>query len=124
MACDGIRGLRERTEEIARGFCIERDIVVIRDMDNGVEKFVGEGIEELRGRRRGTENDEGAVEGNVGIGESSVGDRVRDKKAGIFKGLRMTAKRLKMSADNINLRRRDVIEYLHRPIVGMEVYLL
>lgn len=124
MACDGIRGLRERTEEIARGFCIERDIVVIRDMDNGVEKFVGEGVEELRGRRRRTENYEGSVEGNVGIGESCVGDRVRDKKAGIFKGLRMTAERLKMSADNINLRRRDVIEYLHRPIVGMEVYLL
>lgn len=124
MACDGIRGLRERTEEIARGFCIERNIVVIRDMDNGVEKFVGEGVEELRGGRRGTENYEGSVEGNVGIGESSVGDRVRDKKAGIFKGLRMTAERLKMSADNINLRRRDVIEYLHRPIVGMEVYLL
>lgn len=124
MACDGIRGLRERTEEIARGFCIERDIVVIRDMDNGVEKFVGEGVEELGRRRRRTENDKGAVEGNVGIGESSVGDRVRDKKAGIFKGLRMTAERLKMSADNINLRRRDVIEYLHRPIVGMEVYLL
>lgn len=124
MACDGIRGLRERTEEIARGFCIERDIVVIRDMDNGVEKFVGEGVEELGRRRRRTENYEGSVEGNVGIGESCVGDRERDKKAGIFKGLRMTAERLKMSADNINLRRRDVIEYLHRPIVGMEVYLL
>lgn len=124
MACDGIRGLRERTEEIARGFCIERDIVVIRDMDNGVEKFVGEGVEELGRRRRMTENDKGAVERDIGIGESSVGDRVRDKKAGIFKGLRMTAERLKMSADNINLRRRDVIEYLHRPIVGMEVYLL
>ena len=90
-------------------------------MGSNVEKFVREGIEELRGGRRGTENYEGAVEGNVGIGESSVGDRVRDKKAGIFKGLRMTAERLKMSADNINLRRRDVIEYLHRPIVGMEV---
>lgn len=124
MACDGIRGLRERTEEIARGFCIERDIVVIRDMDNGVEKFVGEGVEELGRRRRRTENDKGAVERDIGIGESSVGDGVRDKKAGIFKGLRMTAERLKMSADNINLRRRDVIEYLHRPIVGMEVYLL
>lgn len=124
MACDGIRGLRERTEEIARGFCIERNIVVIRDMDNGVEKFVGEGVEELGRRRRRTENDKGAVERDIGIGESSVGDRVRDKKAGIFKGLRMTAERLKMSADNINLRRRDVIEYLHRPIVGMEVYLL
>lgn len=124
MACDGIRGLRERTEEIARGFCIERNTVIIGNVADGVEKFVGEGIEELRGRRRGTKNDEGSVEGNVGIGESCVGDRVRDKKAGIFKGLRMTAERLKMSADNINLRRRDVIEYLHRPIVGMEVYLL
>lgn len=120
----GIRSLCERTEEIARRFCIERNTVVIRDMDNGVEKFVGEGIEELRGRRRGTENYESAVEGNVGIGESCVGDRVRDKKAGIFKGLRMTAERLKMSADNINLRRRDVIEDLHRPIVGREVDLL
>ena len=124
MIGDGIRSLCERTEEIARGFCVERNAVVIRDMDNGVEKFVGEGIEELRGRRRGTENYESAVEGNVGIGESSVGDRVRDKKAGIFKWLRMTAERLKMSADNINLRRRDVIEYQHRPIVGLEVYLL
>lgn len=124
MACDGIRGLRERAEEIARRFCVERNIVVVGYVGDGVEKFVGEGIEELRGRRRGTENDESAVEGNVGIGESSVGDRVRDKKAGIFKGLRMTAERLKMSVDNINLRRRDVIEYLHRPIVGREVYLL
>lgn len=124
MACDGIRGLRERTEEIARGFCIERDIVVIRDMDNGVEKFVGEGVEELGRRRRRTENDKGAVERDIGIGESSVGDGLGHKEAGIFKGLRMTAERLKMSADNINLRRRDVIEYLHRPIVGMEVYLL
>ena len=51
-------------------------------------------------------------------------DNLSDKLQGIFKGLRMTAERLKMSADNINLRRRDVIEYLHRPIVGMEVYLL
>lgn len=124
MFRDGIRRLCERTEEIARGFGVERNVVVIGYMNNGVEKFVGEGVEELRGRRRGTENDEGAVEGNVGIGESSVRDRVRDKKAGIFKGLRMTAERLKMSADNINLRRRDIIEYLHRPIVGMEVYLL
>lgn len=107
----------ERTEEIARRFGVERNVVVIGYMNNGVEKFVREGVEELRGRRRGTENDKSAVDGNVGIGESSVGDRVRDKKAGIFKGLRMTAERLKMSADNINLRRRDVIEYLHRPIV-------
>ena len=124
MFGDGIRSLCERTKEIARRFGVERNVVVIGYMNNGVEKFVREGIEELRGRRRGTENDKGTVEGNVGIGESSVGDRVRDKKAGIFKGLRMTAERLKMSADNINLRRRDVIEYQHRPIVGMEVYLL
>lgn len=124
MFGDGIRSLSERTEEIARGFCVERNAVIIGYMGDGVEKFVDEGIEELRGRRRGTENDEGAVEGNVGIGESSVGDRVGHKKAGIFKGLRMTAERLKMSADNINLRRRDVIEDLHRPIVGREVDLL
>ena len=124
MIGDGIRSLCERTEEIARGFCFERNTVIIGYVGDGVEKFVGEGIEELRGRRRGTKNDEGSVEGNVGIGESCVGDRVRDKKAGIFKGLRMTAERLKMSADNINLRRRDVIEYLHRPIVGREVDLL
>lgn len=124
MACDGIRGLRERTEEIARGFCIERDIVVIRDMDNGVEKFVGEGVEELGRRRRSTENYEGAVEGNVGIGESSVGDGLGHKEAGIFKGLRMTAEILKMSADNVNLEGRDIVEDLHRPIVGREVNLL
>lgn len=116
MFGDGIRSLSERTEEIAGGFGIERNAVIIG--------YVGEGVEKLRGRRRGTENYESAVEGNVGIGESSVGDRVRDKKAGIFKGLRMTAERLKMSADNINLRRRDVIEDLHRPIVGREVDLL
>ena len=93
-------------------------------MDNGVEKFVGEGVEELGRRRRRTENDKGAVERDIGIGESSVGDGLGHKEAGIFKGLRMTAERLKMSADNINLRRRDVIEYQHRPIVGMEEYLL
>lgn len=124
MFGDGIRSLCERTEEIARGFCVERNTVIIGYVGDGVEKFVGEGIEELRGRRRGTENDEGAVERDISIGESSVGDGLRHKKAGIFKGLRMTAERLKMSANNINLRRRDVIEYLHRPIVGMEVYLL
>lgn len=124
MACDGIRGLRERTEEIARGFCIERDIVVIRDMDNGVEKFVGEGVEELGRRRRRTENDKGAVERDIGIGESSVGDGLGHKEAGIFKGLRMTAERLKMSADNVKLEGRDIVEDLHRPIVGREVNLL
>mgnify|MGYP006918726685 FL=1 len=120
----GIRGLRERAEEIAGSFSVEWNTVVVGYVGDGVEKFVGEGVEELGRRRRRAENYESTVEGNVGIGESSVGDRVRDKKAGIFKGLRMTAERLKMSADNINLRRRDVIEYLHCPIVGMEVYLL
>lgn len=120
----GIRGLRERAEEIARRFCIERDIVVIRDMDNGVQEFVREGIEELRGRRRRTENDKGAVERDIGIGESSVGDGLGHKEAGIFKGLRMTAERLKMSADNVNLEGRDIVEDLHRPIVGREVNLL
>lgn len=124
MFSDGIRGLSERTEEIAGGFCVEWDIIIFGDMGSNVEEFVGEGIEELRGRRRRTKDYEGAVERDIGIGKSSVGNGLRHKKAGIFKGLRMTAERLKMSADNINLRRRDVIEYLHRPIVGMEVYLL
>lgn len=124
MFGDGIRSLCERAEEIARRFCVERNTVIIGYVGDGVEKFVGEGIEELRGRRRRAENYEGTVERDISIGESSVGDRVRDKKAGIFKGLRMTAERLKMSADNINLRRRDVIEDLHRPIVGREVDLL
>lgn len=124
MFGDGIRSLCERTEEIARRFCVERNAVIIGYVGDGVEKFVGEGIEELRGRRRGTEDYEGTVERDIGICKSSVWDGLRNKKAGIFKGLRMTAERLKMSADNINLRRRDVIEYLHRPIVGMEVYLL
>ena len=124
MFGDGIRRLCERAEEIARGFCIERNAVIIGYVGDGVEKFVGEGIEELRGRRRGTENYEGTMERDISIGESSVRDGLRHKEAGIFKRLRMTAERLKMSADNINLRRRDVIEYQHRPIVGMEVSLL
>lgn len=124
MFGDGIRRLCERAEEIARGFCIERNAVIIGYVGDGVEKFVGEGVEELRGRRRGTENYEGTMERDISIGESSVRDGLRHKEAGIFKRLRMTAERLKMSADNINLRRRDVIEYQHRPIVGMEVYLL
>lgn len=124
MFRDGIRRLRERTEEIARRFGVERNVVVIGYMNNGVEKFVGEGVEELGRRRRRAENYESTVEGNVGIGESSVGDRVRDKKAGIFKGLRMTAERLKMSADNVDLKIRDIVEDLHRPIVGREVNLL
>ena len=121
MFGDGIRSLCERTEEIARGFCVERNIVGVGYVGDGVEKFVREGIEELRGGRRGTENYEGAVERYISIGESSVGDRLRHKKAGIFKGLRMTAERLKMSADNVNLEWRDIVEDLHRPIVGMEV---
>ncbi len=120
----GIRGLRERAEEIARGFCIERNTVIIGNVGDGVEKFVGEGVEELRGRRRRTENDKGAVERDIGIGESSVGDGLGHKEAGIFKGLRMTAERLKMSADNVNLEGRDIVEDLHRPIVGREVNLL
>lgn len=124
MFSDGIRGLRERAEEIARRFGVERDIVVIRDMDNGVQEFVREGVEELRGRRRRAEDYEGTVERDIGIGESSVGDGLGHKEAGIFKGLRMTAERLKMSADNVNLEGRDIVEELHRPIVGREVNLL
>lgn len=120
----GIRGLRERAEDIAGSFSVEWNTVVVGYVGDGVEKFVGEGVEELGRRRRRAENYESTVEGNVGIGESSVGDGLGHKEAGIFKGLRMTAERLKMSADNINLRRRDVIEYLHRPIVGREVDLL
>lgn len=120
----GIRGLRERAEEIARRFCIERNTVIIGNVGDSVEKFVGEGVEELGRRRRRAENYESTVEGNVGIGESSVGDGLGHKEAGIFKGLRMTAERLKMSADNVNLEGRDIVEDLHRPIVGREVNLL
>lgn len=97
---------------------------MIGNVGDSVEKFVGEGIEELRGRRRRTENDKGAVERDIGIGESCVGDGLGHKEAGIFKGLRMTAERLKMSADNVNLEGRDIVEDLHRPIVGREVNLL
>lgn len=124
MIGDGIRGLSERAEEIARRFGVEWDIVVIRDMDNGVQEFVREGVEELRGRRRWAEDYEGTVERDIGIGESSVGDGLGHNEAGIFKGLRMTAERLKMSADNVNLEGRDIVEELHRPIVGREVNLL
>lgn len=124
MFSDGIRGLRERAEEIARRFGVERDIIVIRDMDNGVQEFVREGIEKLGRRRRRTEDYESAVERDIGICESSVGGGLRHKEAGIFKGLRMTAERLKMSADNVNLEGRDIVEELHRPIVGREVNLL
>ena len=116
--------MRERTEEIARGFCIERNTVIIGNVADGVEKFVGEGVEELGRRRRRAENYESTVERYISIGESSVGDGLGHKEAGIFKGLRMTAERLKMSADNVNLEGRDIVEELHRPTVGREVNLL
>lgn len=48
-------------------------------MDNGVQEFVREGVEELRGRRRRTEDYEGTVERDIGIGESSVGDGLGHK---------------------------------------------
>ena len=120
----GIRGLRERAEEIAGSFSVEWNTVVVGYVGDGVEKFVGEGVEELGRRRRRTENDKGAVERDIGIGESSVGDGLGHKEAGIFKGLRMTAERLKMSADNVNLEGRDIVEELHRPTVGRKVNLL
>ena len=63
---------------------------------------MGEGVEELRWRRRGTENDESAVKGNVGIGKSSIGGRPINKKTSIFKRTRVTGESLKMSADSIN----------------------
>ena len=90
----------ERTEEIARRFCVERNAVIIGHVGDDMEKFVGEGVEKLRGRRRGTENDEGAVKRNVGIGKSSIRGRLRDKKTGIFKRTRVTGESLKMSADS------------------------
>lgn len=124
MFRDGIRRLRERAEEIAGSFSVEWNTVVVGYVGDSVEKFVGEGVEELGRRRRRTENDKGAVERDIGIGESSVGDGLGHKEAGIFKGLRMTAERLKMSADNVNLEGRDIVEDLHRPIVGREVNLL
>ena len=124
MFSDGIRGLSERTEEIAGGFCVEWNIIIFGDMGSNVKEFVREGIEELRGRRRRAEDYEGTVERDISISESGVGDGIGHKKAGIFKGLRMTAERLKMSADNVNLEWRDIVEDLHRPIVGGEVYLL
>lgn len=73
MFGDGIRNLCERTEEIARRFCVERNIVVVGYVGDGVEKFVGEGVEELGRRRRRAENYEGTVERDISIGESSVG---------------------------------------------------
>jgi hypothetical protein len=87
MFGDGIRSLCERAEEIARRFCVERNAVIIGYVGDSVEKFVGEGIEELRGRRRGTEDYEGTVERDIGISKSSVGDGLGHKKAGIFKRL-------------------------------------
>ena len=98
-----IRSLGKRTKEITGRFGVERNVVVIGYVSCGVEKFVGEGVEELRGRRRRAENDESAVKGNVGVGESGVGSRLRDKKTGIFKWLRVTGESLKMSADGTNL---------------------
>lgn len=56
-----IRSLGERTNEIAGRFCTKWNVVVIRYVGSGVKKLVGEGVEELGGRRRWTENDEGAV---------------------------------------------------------------
>lgn len=73
MFGDGIRSLCERAEEIARRFCIERNTVIIGYVGDGVEKFVGEGVEELGRRRRRAENYEGTVERDISIGESSVG---------------------------------------------------
>lgn len=73
MACYRIRSLGERTNEIAGRFCAKWNVVVIGYVGCGVKKLVGEGVEELRGRRRWTEDDESAVKGNVGIGESGVG---------------------------------------------------
>lgn len=61
MACYRIRSLGERTYEIAGCFCAKWNVVVIGYVGSGVKKLVGEGIEELGGRRRWTENDEGAV---------------------------------------------------------------
>ena len=124
MFGDGIRSLSERAEEITGSFSVERNIVVVGYMGYGVKKFMREGVEKLGWRRRRAKDYEGTVERDIGISKSSVGDGLIHKEAGIFKRLCMTAERLKMSADNINLRRMDVIEYQHRPIVGMEVYLL
>ena len=53
----GIRGLRERAEEIAGIFSVERNTVIIGNVGDSVEKFVGEGVEKLRGRRRGARSD-------------------------------------------------------------------
>lgn len=95
-----IRSLGKRAKEITGRFGVERNVVIIGYVGSGVKKFVGEGVEKLRGRRRGTENDEGAVKGNVGIGKSSIRGRLRDKNTGIFKRTRVTGESLKMSADS------------------------
>lgn len=93
----------ERAKEITGRFGVKWNVIVVGYVSCGMEKFVGEGVEELRGRRRRAENDESAVKGNVGVGESGVGSRLRDKKTGIFKWLRVTGEILKMSADGTNL---------------------
>ena len=87
MFGDGIRSLCERTEEIARGFCVERNTVIIGYVGDGVEKFMREGVEKLGWRRRRAEDYEGTVERDIGISKSSVGDGLRHKEAGIFKRL-------------------------------------
>lgn len=87
MFGDGIRSLCERTEEIARGFCVERNIVVVGYMGYGVKKFMREGVEKLGWRRRRAKDYEGTVERDIGISKSSVGDGLRHKEAGIFKRL-------------------------------------
>ena len=97
-----IRSLGKRANEITGRFGVERNVVVIGYVSCGVEKFVGEGVEKLRGRRRGTENDESAVKRNVGIGKSCIRGRLRDKNTGIFKRTRVTGESLKMSADSID----------------------
>lgn len=87
MFGDWIRDLSERAEEIAGRFSIEKNVIIFGDMGSNVKKFVREGVEELRGSRRRTEDYEGTVKRNIGIGESSVGDGLRHKEAGIFKRL-------------------------------------
>lgn len=94
--------MSERANEIAWRFCTKWNVVVIGYVGCGVKKLVGEGVEELRGRRRWTEDDESTVKANVSISESGVGVRLRDKKTGIFKRTRVTGESLKMSADSID----------------------
>lgn len=73
MTSNRIRGLSERANEITGCFCTKRNVVVIGYVGCGMKKLVGEGVEKLGGRRRWTKNDEGAVKGNIGIGEGGVG---------------------------------------------------